>query len=126
VSTPTPATVDVDDARFATLSSYSPTMRPCPLVYVCRGKGCLKTDGRDELLGALGLVAEVRPVKCQKVCKGVVVGVSLDNRLEWFERISKAKSRTALVEVVTAGTIAGLPDRLGKRHLTKRSGRPPR
>ncbi len=101
-------------------------MPPCPLVYVCRGKDCRKTDGRDELLGALGRVAEVQPVKCQKVCDGVVVGVCLDNRLEWFERISKAKSRTALVEVVTAGTIAALPDRLRKRRLTRRSGRRPR
>jgi hypothetical protein len=52
--------------------------------------------------------------------------VCLDNRLEWFERISKEKSRTGLLDVIEAGTIVGLPKQLAKRRVTKLSGRPPR
>ena len=74
----------------------------------------------------LASVAEVQLVKCQKVCHGSVVGVCLDNQLEWFERISKSKARVALVEATTARTVVALPERLAKRRLTKRSGRPPR
>ncbi len=97
-----------------------------PTVYVCKGKDCRKTAGHDELLCALADVADVQLVKCQKVCHGSVVGVCLDNSLEWFERVSKSKSRRALVEATTAGTVVALPQRLAKRHLAKRSGRPPR
>ena len=101
-------------------------MPPSSAVYVCQGKACRKPDSRSDLLGALNRVADVHLVKCQKVCHGVVVGVCLDNRLEWFERISKEKSRTRLLEVVEAGTIVGLPKQLAKRRVTKLSGRPPR
>ena len=101
-------------------------MPPSSAVYVCQGKACRKPDSRDDLLGALNRVADVHMVKCQKVCHGVVVGVCLDNRLEWFERISKEKSRARLLEVVEAGTIVGLPKQLAKRRVSKLSGRPPR
>jgi hypothetical protein len=101
-------------------------MPPSSAVYVCQGKACRKPPCRNELLGALNRVADVHMVKCQKVCHGVVVGVCLDNRLEWFESISKAKSRLSLLKVIEAGTILGLPKRLAKRRVTKLSGRPPR
>jgi hypothetical protein len=97
-----------------------------PAVYLCKGKHCRTADGHDELLCALASVADVQLVKCQKVCHGSVVGVCLDNRLEWFERISKSKARVALVEATAVGTAVALPQRLAKRRLTKRSGRPPR
>lgn len=101
-------------------------MPPSSAVYVCQGKACRKPDSRGDLLGDLTRVADVHMVKCQKVCHGVVVGVCLDNRLEWFERISKEKSRTGLLDVIDAGTIVGLPKQLAKRRVTKLSGRPPR
>jgi hypothetical protein len=99
---------------------------PSSAVYVCQGKACRKPDGRDELLDDLTHVADVHMVKCQKVCKGVVVGVCLDNRLEWFARISKKKSRAALLDVIDEGTVAALPTGLAKRRVTKLSGHPPR
>ena len=101
-------------------------MPPSSAVYVCQGKACRKPEGRDELLDDLTHVADVHMVKCQKVCHGVVVGVCLDNRLEWFERISKSKTRIALLEAIDAGSRDAVSKRLAKRHVNKLSGHPPR
>jgi hypothetical protein len=72
-------------------------------------------------------VADVKLVKCQKVCDGTVVGACLDDRLEWFEDIAKPKSVDALVAAVADDTPGdALPDRLAKRRLSTRTGRRPR
>ena len=84
-------------------------MPPSSAVYVCQGKACRKPDSRGDLLGDLTRVADVHMVKCQKVCHGVVVGVCLDNRLEWFERISKEKSRTGSSMSSTPAPSSGSP-----------------
>ncbi|CAN5786671.1 hypothetical protein BH24ACT3_BH24ACT3_14440 [soil metagenome] len=63
-------------------------------------------------------------MRCQKICKGPVVGVRLDGRQEWFARVDKAKVRRRLRQTVAEGRplSGGLRDRRSR----KRSGKPPR
>lgn len=96
-------------------------------VLVCVGSDCRKADGHRALRVVLDEV-DVRPVSCQKICKGPVAGVEVDGRLEWFKRLRGPKSQRALLRLVRRG--GPLPGRLRKRRVPKRSGRlrsrPPR
>ena len=89
-------------------------------VYVCYGKDCRK---RRKDLSELRAVLEgfdVRPVRCQDICKGPVVGVERDGDLRWFKRIRGPKALTALVRWIAAGR---RKPRLWKLHVKKRRGR---
>ena len=94
---------------------------PRPTVLVCRGKNCVeRKKARQRLEQALGEVAEVERVGCQKICSGPVVGVQIEGQLEWFRRIRGSKSRRAVVELLAEQK---LDKRLRKRRAKKRSGK---
>jgi hypothetical protein len=101
-----------------------------PTMFVCRGcKGraalvdqlCAHARSGGPLEGHL----EIRFVRCQKICHGPVVGVPVDGRVEWFERMRKPKRVAALAKMVGRGKHR-VPDRLRGVWLKQRSGRPPR
>jgi hypothetical protein len=68
---------------------------------------------------------KVVSVGCQKICHGPVVGTKVDGRMEWFERVGKAKPMVALAHMKLDDP-AKLPKSLEKRRVPKHSGRPPR
>lgn len=91
-----------------------------PRIHVCRGSDCRK-DRSKRLDRALDrLDAELVEVRCQKLCDGPVVGLEVDGRLEWFERVRGAKAVDALVALVLEGRLG---DVLKKRRSKKRAGR---
>jgi hypothetical protein len=71
-------------------------------------------------------VADVRLVRCQKICHGSVVAVELGKHLEWFEHIDSAKAAVALKQAINEGTGKGLSSRLKKRRIKKRVDHSPR
>src|SRR4051812_11716718 len=92
-------------------------------VYVC--KKCKRSECLREFFDHAGV--KVKAVGCQKLCDAPVVGVEVDGRLEWFEKVDKAKPMVAVVRIAR-GKAAGkaLPRALAKRRDPKRSGRDPR
>ncbi|HEX4218381.1 MAG TPA: hypothetical protein VHZ02_08435 [Acidimicrobiales bacterium] len=97
-----------------------------PLAYVCHGKKCSRACDHDALLRALCKQAEVRLVRCQKICHGSVVVTRLDGGLEWFEGVDTPRSCVDMKRAVVAGTRKKLPPRLKRRRLKKRAGTLPR
>ncbi len=91
-------------------------------LFVCKGSHCRKLRSKNlrlqRTLGALPV--DVTHVGCQKVCRGPVVGIAIDARLEWFERMGSRKALRALVELLETGQLASP---LRKRRDRKRSGR---
>ena len=71
-----------------------------PCVLLCSGKSCRKAKGYDELRASIGALAEVKTVKCIDVCEGPVVGVKLDGKTLWFERMRSDKVRAAVVTLL--------------------------
>lgn len=92
-----------------------------PTVFLCHGDTCRHEKGFDELRERLAGVADISEVRCQRICKGPVVGAAISGSLEWFERVRSDKARRQFVDLV-AGT--GAPGKaLLKRRVAKRSGR---
>jgi hypothetical protein len=85
----------------------------------CKDSKCLTTFFRAKT------PIRVVPVGCQKICHGPVAGARVGGRIEWFERVGKAKPMVALARVTSEGRTK-LPKSLEKRRVSKRSGRPPR
>lgn len=90
-------------------------------VYVCRkckGQRCVAEflDRRTD--------ATVEEVRCQKVCKGVVVGLEVSGRLEWFEHAAAPRALAGLAAIVRRS--AGANRSLRQRRVRKLAGKPPR
>ena len=87
---------------------------------------CKKCKDSKCLVGFLKAKTDVKvvPVGCQKICHGPVVGVDVAGRMEWFERVGKAKPMVALARLSADGGKVAKP--LEKRRVAKRSGRAPR
>jgi hypothetical protein len=96
------------------------------IAYVCQGSKCSRACGHDQLLRSLIKVADVRLVRCQKICHGTVVAVAIGKHLEWFERIDSTKAGVAMKQAVERGTKKALPRMLKKRRIKGRSDRVPR
>lgn len=93
-------------------------------MYVCAGGDCAKPKAlRKALVAELDEVAEIVDVRCQSICVGPVAGLDVDGRLEWFERLRKPKTRRSLARLAARRGGGGLPERLAKRRVAKRSGR---
>jgi hypothetical protein len=86
----------------------------------CKGHQCLT----DFLLSRTE--AAVQGVRCQKVCSGPVAGVAVNGRMEWFERVDKAKAMVGVARLATKPRSAKVPKALRKKRVVKRSGRPVR
>jgi hypothetical protein len=92
-----------------------------PTVFLCRGDTCSREKGFDALRERLGPVADISEVRCQRICRGPVVGAAINGSLEWFERVRSEKVQGQLVDLV-AGS-GKLRKSLAKRRVDKRSGR---
>ncbi len=92
-----------------------------PTAYVCQGSDCRerRTD-RKKLRDALSDVAVEVPVKCQKICKGPVVGLTLDDEVVWFRSVRGKKQRKA-VKALLRGE--GLAPELARLRVRKRDGK---
>ena len=91
-------------------------------VYVCRkckGHGPLRSFLEDAGL-------PVHAVGCQKVCTAAVVGLEIDGRMEWFQRVNRPKAMAALARLAQRGGTGKVAKPLAKRWVSKRSGRPSR
>lgn len=89
---------------------------------VCSGSHCRKALQRDDgLVDALARIPiDIERVRCQKVCKGPVVGLAVEGEWQWFRRMNSRKALRALAELVEEGTIA---KPLRKRRDRKRAGK---
>lgn len=91
-------------------------------VNVCRK--CKRHDCLVDILEQHDHDLEVRDVRCQKICHGPVVGLEVDGRMEWFERVDDIRSIAALLRLVRRPDRAKIPKPLRKHRVKKRSGRP--
>ena len=89
---------------------------------LCDGGHCRKALRNDDriLKAVESLQVDVTRVGCQKVCRGPVVGIEIDGRWEWFERMNCKKALRGLRELVVEGS---LRKSLWKRRDRKRSGK---
>jgi hypothetical protein len=92
-----------------------------PTVFVCHGSTCRHHKGYDDLRAAIGAVADVADVRCQRVCDGPLAGAAIEGSLEWFKSVDSEKARRQLVDLV-AGS-GRLRHSLKKRRVKKRAGR---
>ena len=92
-----------------------------PTVYLCKGSDCRRRSAeRDSLVKSIGTLAEVEPVRCQKICKGPVVGLEVDGKVEWFKSVRTMKARRALKRFLTSQR---RDKRLFDRRVKKRAGK---
>ncbi len=92
-----------------------------PLVYVCRGGDCRdEKKARRKLVSTLNGHVRLRDVKCQKICRGPVVGTELDGTLEWFAEVDTGKARDAVIHLLEQGEVK---KPLRKRHVKAKSGK---
>lgn len=91
-------------------------------ILLCTGSHCRKALRKHgQLEGVLErLPVAVTRVGCQKVCRGPLVGITIEGQLEWFERMRTRKAAEALALLVEHGELA---KRLEKRRNASRSGR---
>lgn len=98
-------------------------MKDPPTVYVCVGGDCRKgrPNAHRKLRDGLERAgADVRPVRCQKVCKGPVVGVRVGGDLHWLRRVAGRALRADLLRLLQTGR---WPKALKKRRVKKRRGK---
>ena len=77
-----------------------------PHVHVCVGSDCRKDrpGAHRKLRARLAAAAvPVTPVKCQKICKGPVVGVRVDGTLHWVRKVAGSQLREDLVWLLDKG-----------------------
>jgi hypothetical protein len=91
-------------------------------INVCRK--CKRQDCLVDILEQHDHDLVVRNVRCQKICHGPVVGLEVDGRMEWFERVDDIRSIAALLLLVRRTDRTKIPKPLRKHRVKKRSGRP--
>ena len=97
-----------------------PKSDQCHAFFLCNGSECRKKRKSQKSLRALlGKEGQVCEVRCQKICKGPVVGVEVDGRLEWFSKMT-GQDQDALVQLLRHGDIK---KRLRARMDKKRRGK---
>ena len=88
-------------------------------VAICVGKACRKPKKRFQLLLQHLADRPIQRVKCQRICKGPVVGLKLGGTWEWFRRLDTAKALTAL-DLLLDGEMT---PRMKGRRVKKRRGK---
>ena len=74
-------------------------------VYVCTGSDCRKrAKGLRSITEQLGDV-EICAVKCQKICKGPVIGVEVQGRLVWFSKLKDTKLQKQFMHLIQTGEL---------------------
>ena len=91
-------------------------------VLLCAGKSCRRANAESDRAERFvaRLPVDVARVRCQKVCRGPVLGVCVEGEWQWFERMNSRKALEALATLVEDGTLA---KPLAKRRHRKRAGR---
>ncbi len=97
----------------------------CPLVTVLV---CRKCKGSDRVVDFLATHsrANVKTVRCQKVCEGPVAGLLVKGRMEWFGRLKGSKQLVAIASLAGTASPGKVPKGLRKRMSQDRSGCRPR
>lgn len=95
----------------------------CPLVIVCR-----KCDHHGQVIDYLAknTNADIKTVRCQKVCEGPVAGLKVDGRMEWFEEMDGKPQLKALACLAGQRPASKMPKILKKCRFRERSGCLPR
>jgi len=93
---------------------------PVAVCRKCKNSACLVEVLEDHA------DVPVHLVRCQKICKGPVVGVVVNQRMEWFQRVDGVKPVAALLRLTRREHPTKIPKPLRKLRVTRRSGRPPR
>ena len=89
-------------------------------VYVCEGKDCRKRWQKEKLSKVLDdLGVDSKSVKCQKICKGPVVGFKLKNQVEWFSKLRGKEGCKALRQALKENQ----PKKIWTHREKKRSGK---
>ena len=97
-----------------------PKSDQCHAFFLCNGSECRKKrKSRRSLKALLGKEGQVCEVSCQKICKGPVVGVEINGRLEWFSKMT-GQDQDALVQLLRHGD---MKKRLHARMDKKRRGK---
>jgi hypothetical protein len=89
-------------------------------VVVCRK--CKHSDCLTEMLHERSH-EPVQLARCQKICHGPVVGVMVDGRMEWFERVDRVRQLAALLRLVKQEHPTKIPKQLKQLRVKRRSGR---
>ncbi len=90
-------------------------------VYLCTGSDCGGGRSfREAVRDALPANVEFERVRCQKICKGQVLGVERDGNLRWFKKMDSKTALVAFARYVEDGTIG---KKLEKRRSKKRDGK---
>lgn len=90
-------------------------------VYVCTGSDCGGSKSfRESVRGALPSDVEIQRVRCQKICKGQVLGLERDGVLRWFKKMD---SKTALVAFARYVEDGSINKKLERRRSKKRDGK---
>lgn len=93
-------------------------MKKPPRVWVCRK--CKNAECLAAFIRGTD-AARIKLVGCQKICKGPVVGLRVNRRMEWFARVDRAKPMVALDRTLRRrGTKVGKA--LEERRVRRRSG----
>jgi hypothetical protein len=110
--------VTITDPRVAGLPD---ACAGCPLVTVLV---CRKCKGSDKVVDFLTTQtrANVKTVRCQKVCEGPVAGLSIRGRMEWFGKMKGPKALSAMAALAGVSTPKKIPKPLRKRLAHERSG----
>ena len=118
---PTSVAGRTSDSLNSALPSPAVSDPKSPVVYLCRGGDCRdRKKARRKLVDQLDGHARLTEVKCQKICRGPVVGLEVDGALEWFAEVDTGKARAAVVHLLDRGE---LKKPLRKRHVGKKSGK---
>jgi hypothetical protein len=83
----------------------------------CKKSACLVEVLEDHADVTLQLA------RCQKICKGPVVGVVVNDRMEWFQRVDGVKPVAALLRLTRREQPTKIPKPLRKLRVARRSGR---
>jgi hypothetical protein len=61
-----------------------------PCLFICAGKNCRKLKAHRKIQKSK-LLSDVylQDVKCQKICRGAVVGFEVKGKLHWFKSVKK-------------------------------------
>ena len=87
-------------------------------IYICRGKDCQKNpDTITDIEARLADDAQLRSVRCQKICSPQVVGVLSKGELVWVKKVKSRKDVNALKKWIKAERC---PNRLKSRRVKKR------
>ncbi|MEE2786261.1 MAG: hypothetical protein VX589_02915 [Myxococcota bacterium] len=90
-------------------------------VFLCTGKSCRKKKKETErVIRSLEKDLSIRPVRCQNICSGPVLGCALGGRWEWFKKVRKPREIAELRRSIHRDKAT---DSLKKLHVKKRSGK---